>query len=304
MKTVFAALPNCEAWTLQLLKIKFSKQKGTSYIGREISLHPKDSLAKLVAGITDHYINESKGLLNSYHDIMEYNGSTEDMVIFWLTKTNELVTDEYDALINAIDNPDKELDPLKFNANAYVLRGIVNLDGEEKPIKLISMQKPITLLKNKYWNSNGEFKEIPNKVLSLRNTIDVIIMDNTVYMLTLSGEKLFNMERAYNTTCTAKLLEIERCNIVNDFMAFSSVAKSGHNPRKFVSFNEAHLKKLEDLQSRRKMASKFQIPMKGKLFDTTHPNDIDKIIKLLCNRGMVDPFNDNPMEVASSKKWE
>lgn len=62
-----------------------------------------------------------------------------DRVVYWLDKANELISDEYNALINAIANPDTELDPLEFKARAYVLRGIVNLDGEEKPIKLISM---------------------------------------------------------------------------------------------------------------------------------------------------------------------
>ena len=52
------------------------------------------------------------------------------------------------------------------------------------------------------------------------------------------------------------------------------------------------------------MARKFNIPMAGELFDTTHPGAIDKIVKLLCDRGMVDPFDDNPMEVAGSKKRE
>ena len=112
------------------------------------------------------------------------------------------------------------------------------------------------------------------------------------------------MERAYKAAYTGKLVEIERCGIVTDFAAFSSVAGSGHNPRKFVSFNDSHLQKLKNARSRAKMARKFNIPMAGELFDTTQPGAIDKIVKLLCDRGMVDPFDDNPMEVAGSKKWE
>ncbi len=34
------------------------------------------------------------------------------------------------------------------------------------------------------------------------------------------------------------------------------------------------------------------------------PGAADKIVKILCSRGMVDPFDQNPMEVSSSKKWE
>lgn len=304
MKAVFTALPNCTAWSLQLLKINTSKQSGTSYIGREIALSPEGTLASFVAEISDRYIDGSKGVLNSYHDITEYNGSTVDRVIYWLDKINELIADEYDALITAIANPDTELDPLEFKARAYILRGIVHLDGEEKPIKLISMQNPVTSLKHKFLRSNGTFTEITDRVISLRTSIDVIIMEDTVYMLTLAGENLFNMERAYKAACTGKLVEIERCSIVTDFAAFSSVAGSGHNPRKFVSFNDAHLQKLKNAGSRTKIAKKFNIPMDGELFDTTQPGATEKIVKLLCDRGMVDPFDDNPMEVAGSKKWE
>ena len=57
MKAVFAALPNCTAWSLQLLKINFSKQGGTSYTGRESSLSPEGTLAEFVAEISDHYID-------------------------------------------------------------------------------------------------------------------------------------------------------------------------------------------------------------------------------------------------------
>lgn len=304
IKAVFAALPNCPAWSLQLLKINTSKRSGTSYIGREIALSPEGTLTSFVEEISDRYINESKGLLSSYHDITEYDGSTVDKVVYSLSKTNTLIADEYNTLMEAIANPDAELDPLEFKARAYVLRGIISIDGEDKPIKLISVQNPVTSLKHKFLRANGTFKEITDKVISLCTSIDVIIMDDTVYMLTLAGENLFNMERAYKAVCAGKLEKIEQCSIVTDFAAFSSAAGSGHNPRKFVSFNDSHLQKLKNSRSRAKMARKFNIPMNGDLFDTTQPGATDKIVKLLCDRGMVDPFDDNPMEVAGSKKWE
>ena len=304
MKAVFAALPNCTVWSLQLLKINTSKQSGTSYVGREITLSPEGTLTSFVKEISEHYTNKSKGILLSYHDITEYDGSTVDKFVYSLSKTNTLIVDEYNALMEAIANPDTELNPLEFKAKAYVLRGIIYIDDEKKPIKLISVQNPVTSLKHKFLRANGTFTEITDKVISLRTSIDVIIMDDIVYMLTLAGENLFNMERAYKAACAGKLEEIKRCCIVTDFAAFSSVAGSGHNPRKFVSFNESHLQKLKNSRSRVKMAKKFSIPMNGDCFDTTQPGVADKIVKLLCNRGMVDPFDDNPMEVAGSKKWE
>lgn len=135
-------------------------------------------------------------------------------------------------MIVAIATPDTEIDPLGFKARAYLLRGIIKLGNEEKPVKLISMQNPVTSSKHKFLRASGTFKEISDKVISLRTSIDVIMIDDTVYMLTLAGENLFNMERAYKATCSGKLQDIQQCNIVTDFDAFTLIAGSGHNPRK------------------------------------------------------------------------
>ena len=303
LKAIFASLPNCAAWSLQLLKINVSKQSSTSYIGRELILAPDGALQSFVTEISERY-GKNGGVLSSYHNVLEYNGSIVSGVIYWLDKTNNLIADEYKALITAIATPDMELDPLNFKAKAYILRGVIIIDEEEKPIKLISMQNPVTTLKHKFLRANGTFTEITDKVISLRTTIDVVIFEDTVYMFTDAGENLFNMERAYKSVCAGKLDEIEQCSIVTDYTAFSTRAKSGHNPRKFVAFNNDHLQKLRNAQNRVSIANKFNIPLNGNLFDTTQPGVTDKIIKLLCDRGMVDPFDNNPMEVAGSKKWE
>lgn len=304
MKALFASLQTCEAWSLQLLKINISKQSKTTYIGREITLSPDGTLTSFVNELSGHYRDDGRGALSAYQNIVEYDGSTVDKVIYRLDGSNSLIAEEYDALIAAIADPDTELDPLEFKARAYVLSGVVIPGGEEKPVKLISMQNPMTSLKHRFLGANGTFKEISDKVLTLRMSIDVVIVDGTVYMLSLAGENLFNMERAYKAVCAEKLDEIERCRIVSDFASFSAIAGGGHNPRRFASFNETHLQKLRNPLSRTEVAEKFGIPMDGDLFDSTKPGVADKIVKLLCNRGMIDPFDNNPMEVAGSKKWE
>ena len=52
------------------------------------------------------------------------------------------------------------------------------------------------------------------------------------------------------------------------------------------------------------MAKKFEIPLVGNRFDTSVDGVSEKIVKLLCKKGMVDPFEDLPVEVAGAKKWE
>lgn len=303
VKTIFSRLAAYDAWALQLLKIKTSKYDGTSYTGREIIFSPEGKLKEFVSEIGKKYTDSKKGILNSYNDIREYDGSTLDKTIYKLDGKGELIGTEFSTLIEAVANPDVEIDPLEIGAQAYLLKGVVTIDEVEHSIKLISMQNPVTNLKHKFLRASGTFKEIDEKVISLRTTIDVLIDDNSVYMLTMAGENLFNMERAYKAACVEKLEDVKACNIVNDFETFYLAAGSGHNPRKFVSFNDAYLQKLRRSDCRRKIARKFNIPLSGDKFDIIPEGAADKLVKILCDRGMIDPFEDNPMEVAGAKRW-
>lgn len=303
LNKIFTAIPRCTAWSLQLLKIKTSKRDGTSYTGREIKFTPANKLDEFISEISIRYTNDDKGILKSFLCVTDYDGSTIDKTVYTLSVNNELIQSEYNNLITAIATPDSEINPLEFKPQAYLLKGIINIDNSDYPVKLISMQNPITILKHKFCMQNGTFQEISDKVLSLRPTIDIVIFDGYVYMLTLAGENLFNMERSYKAICTTKISSIKDCNILTDFDAFSAIAGSGHNPRKFVSFNDSHLQKLKNANTRKKMAKKFNISLDGDKFDSKKADTSDKLVKLLCDRGMVDPFDDNPMEVAGSKQW-
>lgn len=304
VKRVLGSLTTCSEWSVQLLKITYSKRNGTAYTGREILFSDKRELASLVDDIEKHYVDEKKGALNAYQGVANYDGSWVGRVIYKLDKNDALISKEYDLLLDALAKPDAEMDPLEFKARAYVMRGIIETEEEEKLVKLISMKNPVTTLKNKFININGAFKEITNDVISLRKTIDVIIVDDTVYMLALAGENLFNMERAYKAVCREKLDDVGSCDIVNDFDSFKKVAAKGHNPRKFLAFNDEFLQQLTTVENRQRIAKKFNIPMIKDRFDSSCPETSDKLIKILCNRGMVDPFGNDPVEVAGSKKWE
>ena len=228
IKSVFENVATCDAWSLQLLQIKNSKRNGTTYCGREIALSPEGTLTNFLTEISDRYCSQEKGLEKMFESVTDYDGSTVDKTIYKLTTDNELISTEYPSFVEAIGNPDSEVDPLKFSAQAYLLKGVISICGEELSIKMISMQNPVTSLKHKFLRYNGTFTEISDKVISLRTAIDVVIIENTVYMLTLAGENLFNMERAYKSVCEKQITNITDSNIINDAEAFRSIA-SVHN---------------------------------------------------------------------------
>ena len=303
IKSIFENISTCSAWSLQIIKITHSSRNGISYLAREIQIEPVGRVDKHIKILADKYLNNEQDGLGQYTDCRNYDGSSDSQVIYKLDKSNHLISQDYELLIQVISTPDTEINPLELKTQASVVKGTIRIDNQEVAVKFISMQNPITTLKNKFWSANGTFHEISDKVLTLRNSVDVIIVNDTVYMLNLSGEKLFNMERSYNKICLSKVELISQKNIIDNFDIFKKCATSGHNPRKFVSFNDSHLEKLVDTRTRKQIAAQFNIKLTNDRFDASEEGIADKIVKLLCQRGMLNPFDAVPMEVSGSRKW-
>lgn len=304
IRSILQNLNNAKNWSLQVLQIKPSKRAGTEYTGREITFDPAGRLEEFVSEVSELYIG-AKGCFNAkFVNLSEYDGSANGKTIYKLNGTSPLIASEYNSLMQALANPNSEVDPFEMKARASVLIGQFERDETIIPIKLISMQNPITMLKHRFMQNKGAFQELDKKVLTLRPTIDVLIYGNEVYLFTLNGENLFNMERSYKVLCSDYIAKVQESEIVVNIEKFSSVAGSGHNPRRFVSYNQSHLEKLKNASTRRKIATKFSIPMDGGKFDTNQEGVTEKIVKILCDKGMVDPFESLPMEVPSAKKWE
>ena len=191
-----------------------------------------------------------------------------------------------------------------MKAQAYILCGNMVNGDDEHQIKLISMNTPITTLKNRFLHDKGKFWDIPNKVLNLRTSMNVIIYDKTVYFLDMSGETLFNMDRAYKIKCGEAVDEIEGLSIISDPEMFRSTATSGQNPRRFAAFSKSKLRLLTKKKNREKAAKYFKIPLTDdKQFDTSKKGDAENLVKVLCGKAMWDVLEEVPVEVDGSKDW-
>lgn len=305
IKQVFLNLENMTNRSAHLLKINFSRKAGITYLARVIEFADERTMNGILKDISEYYLNPKKGKFKTFNELRSYDGTTLSNVIYTLNGSdNPLISEEFSKLKEAIAHSDMEIDPLGLKSQAFVFCGSIKVDLKSYSIKLISMQNPITNLKNKFLRKNGSFNEITEKVLSIKKTIDVMIIDDTVYMFNFSGENLFHMERAYKAYCAEKLDSDGIREIIADYDAFSLAANKGHNPRKFVSFQDSYLEKLQDSMQRKSISEKFNIPLKETKFDTEKEENSNKLIKVLCSRGMLDPFDQYPMEVAGSKRWE
>ncbi len=304
VKEIFSAMPACKEWHAHLLSFTHSKRHGTSYNCRRIEIEPTERLQTLIQDIASGYTMGAKSKLGKYVDVREYDGTCNTTTVYRISEDNSDIEIDLDALLQGIADSDSESDPLKVRAQAYVLCGSMAIGDEEHQIKLISMNTPITTLKNRFLHDKGKFREIPKKVLNLRTSMNVVIYDKTVYFMDMSGETLFNMERAYKLKCSEAVDEIESLNIISDTEMFRNTATSGQNSRRFAAFSKLKLQLLSKKKNREKAAKYFKIPLTDdKQFDTSQKVDAENLVKVLCGKAMWDVLEEVPVEVDGSKDW-
>lgn len=302
LKEIFSHLTESRAWSLQVVQVKNSSRNGISYICREVEIDPSDRLLQYINDTATYY-NSEKGI-DSFSSVDDYTGDVVAHVIYKLQKDNQLIAHEYDTFIQATGQPDSEINLSDIKPNAAVFRGTVTMDRVDIPVMLISMQKPISALSNKFlWVNTNKFHEINAPILTLRKTIDVAIVGNTVYLFTLAGETLFNMERTYKAVCKGLVDEIVKCDFLTDAESFVTIANSGRNPRRFVAYNNDHFEWLKNKSNRENAAAKFGFKLEGDNINTADQASAEKLIKFLCNKAMIDPCDESPVEVANTKPW-
>ena len=304
IKEIFSTLSDCKEWHAHLLSFTHSKRNGTAYNCRRIELEPSERLSLLIQDITAGYVGEGKSKLKKYTDLREYDGTCNTTTIYRVSENNLNIKIDLEALLQGIADSDSEADPLSMKAQAYVLCGTMKDGDDEHQVKLISMNTPIATFRNRFLHDGGKFWELPNKVLNLRTSMNVIIYDKTVYFLDMSGEPLFNMERAYKLKCGEAVEEIESLNIISDAEMFRSTATSGQNPRRFAAFSKPKLQLLTKMENREKAAKYFKIPLTDdKQFDTSQKIDAENLVKVLCGKAMWDVLEEVPVEVDGLKDW-
>ena len=303
LKKAFDEMKNTTCFSLQLLQIK-SKKEDVTYYSRECVLNPEGKIEMFARELADKY---SKAMENdTYASVDEYTGDVVGNVIYKLDGDNALILEEYGKMCNVVADPDTEscIGDTKFNA--YIVLGEVEIDSEIVPIKLISRQSPMMNMTNRFLLNfeKKAFREITDPILTLKRSIDVVILGNTVYMFTLAGENLFAMERAYKAVCNNKVNEIIECGFLTDAAMFQRIATSGSNPRRFVSYNQSRLDAMKNVRKRKKLANMFDLKLRGNEIDTNDEKTSARLVKFLCNKAMLDPLDDSPVEVAAAKSWQ
>lgn len=304
IKSLFQEVTRSDIWSLQLVKVNNSKKTGTSYYTREIKLSPDGKLMEMLTQLSQHYLSPDG--IDKFDSVDEYTGDVVGNVIYRLPTTSNLIHDEWELLKAALQSPDTE-QPIKGQKfSGYIITGTLTLAVGEVQVKMVSMGSPTTVMKNKYilGHQTQTFNEITDPVFSFRPSIDALIIDEVVYFFTMQAENLFNMERAHKRVCEQKVNQTLDVLGFTNAETFRSIATSGPNPRRFVSFNDTRLNALKNKQSRKKYAKLFQIELtdEGEI-NTEADKTVDRLIRFLCNKAAIDPVENEPKEVANMKGW-
>ena len=305
IKSIFSSLCEIDNLSVHLINSRNNKVEGTQYSACRIEIADKE-LATLIMDISRLYTTGKKSIDKYYKEVTEYDGTAESTIVYRLSKGNPLISTEYERLITELANWEKEENPFKYNS-AYLIKGEIP-DNNNSEIRnrviLISCMNPITTLSGKYRFFNNSFHAIDEQVLNLRTTFDVLIFNDTIYFLTMASESFFQMEHAYKSVCKNTVETLIESELFSDPEAFKTIATSKHNPRRFVSYNKANFEYLKNKDNRIAISEIFNIKLtEDGRFDTSEEIVSDRIVRILCDKGMIHPIDKKPVEVNGKKPW-
>lgn len=145
LKRIFDAVQGTPLWSMQLIKVK-AEREGVTYHDREICLRPEGSIRDFAHQLSKYYLSDSG--IDSFASVDDYTGDVVGNVIYKLQRDNNLIQNGFDALINEAANPDTEGPIGQCKYSAYMILGTISLQDEQLPIKFVSMQSPITVMRN------------------------------------------------------------------------------------------------------------------------------------------------------------
>lgn len=89
LQSVLTNITNCDAWSIQLLRIRTSKKTGTNYVGASIKLEPLGKITDLVKTISKKCIDNLDRETGTYIRLQEYDGTTDAITIYTLDISNK-----------------------------------------------------------------------------------------------------------------------------------------------------------------------------------------------------------------------
>ena len=302
LRKAFEALAKCKGKRYSLHAIcigRSTENDEISYVAHSMSIRPEEDWIFYLNEVGTGYVGDKKPIISDEFEVKPYDGTVlEDNEAFVISGKDERVkkcfTDFTDMW--ATESVEHGAESIRPNATAICDDG--------RGLVFLSVRNPFSVLKHKFWCGDSDYKKIAGKVLTLSTKMDAVIIGEKLYFLTIAGAQTFVPESICKKVAKDRAEIIATLEYVAGAENLAAVSMTGLNPRRYLGYNEGRVAELGNATKRREIAKTFGIKyVKGK-FDLNEKGDAERFIKVICNRGMVDPFTEGPVEVSSSKTWK
>lgn len=250
-------------------------------------------------------IIQKKNLSFEYYDGYNNKASVDKIDI-----DNQLISENWKELLSSME---KYLDFKNFDikSNSFIIEiKPEHFEGNHKEnIYLIVKQSPINTFKkrrNIFKINNFVVKENKEKLIKFPNSADIIIYKNIMYTINYNFEDIFGIENSIKKYCEKHINHLISSEIIylkneNDIKKFFSKNK-GY--KRFITYSNEKIQVL--LQDdkidyiKKNLNIDFNIEENKYILDSEEK--IDNFTKIICGKIHKDFFNDNLLEVASSKQ--
>ena len=260
-----------------------------------------DGFAEYLKRVSENSISTLDGV----EEVREYEGEYIKSILWWSKINSRDVSQTWDALSNAKQVAEKEwLSKYKsLNCKGVMLQFVCN----GKNVDIIFNTPPFKHLKGAVFTLVGnKFKFTNDRFLALPLEADAIRVDERIYFLTERGVRMFESPEDSAKRSREVIDKILNLGFVSDPENFAKYAADIDNRRRLRKFEEDEadrLKFLADKTKGKKIREKFGLKIDGKQLISITKEDVDRVIKLVYQRGMLNPFDGAPMEVHSPSPW-
>ena len=252
-------------------------------------------------------LSKSIKFKRKYEDIALYDGEEGAKTLYWLPVRDGKIAKAWKQLQSVLGHIEpnwlKETLENESQVASPSFNGVgVTCESNGKEVWFLMARPPVKTLSYAIHLFGNKMREIKYPIVTLPLQVDAIYVDGRLFFLTGKVlDQLWSREEEKKQAREA-IDNITGADLLDNPEQFKEWAEDGSNTRRLLGFSA---EKLAQVQSGEHwgVCRKFGLQVKqGKLM-ITEKNDAVKLIKLLSNRGMLDPFTKDGMEVLGAKKW-
>lgn len=261
-----------------------------------------EALAKAVLGEPGE---QEGGFDHDWTEVREYTGSEGEQCVFWLPTNDGKITNAWTNLHGAKIEKEKRLLKALEVGNVESVSGVgISMGQGQNAVEFLSARSPVKTLKFAFWSFNDGLEELGKQIIILPQALDAVAFGGRVYFFGPKvKEQLWSREEEKRQVRETIDKNVDRTRLSNPEL-FEKRALTGLNRRRMLEFQKTKWDALLDSRKGKQAGHQFGVRVENGKVITDEQTDVDHLVKLVTNRGMVDPFEETPMSVVGAATWE